>query len=195
MKFIKLIIAIFIALSFAGCGTTKSVAIDIPISNEQSFTFLDERPADQRLARNDISRSGTTHFYADDNLTPSPAEILRRVFMNRASQLLKGRTVTLTEFDVHVTDPDVSLDPNAFYAATNTSAAGTVLAAPAIFGIESIKSYKTVTVEIRGKIDSTELFAYHSDEFQGRVSEDDIRSVIYVALDQAIAKVQSTIHD
>jgi hypothetical protein len=180
----------------AGCGTTKSVAIDIPISNEQSFTFVDERPADQRISRREVSNNGDTHFYADDNLTPPPAEILRRVFMNRASQLLKGRTVTLTEFDVHVTDPDVSLNSNAFYAATtNTSAAGSVLAAPVILGIESIKSYKAVTVEIRGKIDSTELFAYHSDEFRGRVSEDDIRSVIFVALDQAIAKMQSTIHD
>lgn len=199
MMQVKVIIAAIFVFSLSGCGTAGSVAIAIPSSSEQSFTFRDDRPAEQRVSRNNISESGETFFFADDNLSPPPAEMLRRTFMNRASQVLKGHTVTLTEFNVTVTTPTVSLDRNSFDAASHSVASAppgsAVLAAPVILGIESIRSYKTVAVEIRGRIDGTELFVYRSDEFQGRVTEDDIRGVILAALERAVMQVQRIVHE
>jgi hypothetical protein len=199
MKHIKETLAILFTLSMTGCGSTRSVEIAIPSSNEQLFTFRDERPAELRISRNEISKAGATLYYADDNLSPPPAEMLRRTFINRASKILKGRTITLTEFDVHVTAPDVSPDASSVdatsHSAPNASRAETILAAPMIFGIESIRSYKAVTVEIRGRIDDVELYVYHSDEFRGRISEEDIRSVILTALDRAVTHVQRTVHE
>lgn len=198
MKFRMAILTIPLLITLSGCGTTESVKIDIPPATVQTFTFQDKRPAEQRLSRKTASSSGNSFFYADNNLSPPPAELLRRVLINRASDLLKGHTVTLTEFDVHVTLPPVAIDENALRTSSasvpNASPAGVALAAPVILGIDSIKSYKIVTVEIRGRIDNTELYAYHSDEFQGHVSEDDIRGVIMAALDYAITQVHRIVH-
>lgn len=185
----KIFFALVVAALLAGCGTTGSVTHAIPKLNEPNFTLRDERPSDERKSRRDSNAVGTTTYYADDNLSPTPAELLERALSNASIADLKGKTVTLRTFHVYVIEPAVSLDGERFTSAVRTvpnpSPAGVFLAAPFIVGIESIRSQKLVSAVIRGSVDETEFVAQHTDRFRGRVSEENIRSVLAAALEVA----------
>lgn len=190
----KALIVIFAVLSMAGCGTTGSVSLDIRSGNGSSFSFRDERPHGQRQSHKDDGPTATTVFYGDDNLIPPPVEMLRATLANELSEVLAGKEVTLTEFVVSVAEPTVSIDvgrlETAAQSVPNPSPLGMVLAAPVIFGIESIRSEKLVHVEIRGKVDQEEFLAFYSERFRGRVTENNIRSVLVSALDEVVSSVR-----
>jgi hypothetical protein len=98
---------------------------------------------------------------------------------------------------VQVFDPAVQIDEQRFgntMASTpgvNPLSGG--LARLLIGGIEGAKSDKTVTVRIEGELDKQVFGTSSHGIFRGRVSSEDINSVILAALDAAIVEVTTII--
>ena len=85
--------ALLVLLS--ACGATSDVRIATPMQDVTAFTFLDERPSDNRASRIDEGVAGTSVFYGDDNLSPAAPELMKTWLYKAMSSELAGKTVTL----------------------------------------------------------------------------------------------------
>jgi hypothetical protein len=196
-------------LSFAliallsACGATSDVRIATATQEATPFDFRDERPSDNRTSRVDAGIAGSSIFYGDDNISPAPPELMKTWLYKAMSSDLAGRTVTLRLFTVSVFDPGASVDPKQLDAARNSAwasipkagglqaAAGTALAEPIIYGIESAKSQKSLYVRIEGDLDQKPFSVIHSERVRGRVTERNVRNTIIRGLDKLVATLKS----
>jgi hypothetical protein len=71
------------------------------------------------------------------------------------------------------------------------AAAGTALAEPIIYGIESAKSQKSLYVRIEGDLDQKPFSVIHSERVRGRVTERNVRNTIIRGLDKLVATLRS----
>lgn len=185
MKNALLLIA---ATAIAGCGTASSVRVSVPTVERVAFQFLDERPAEDRISRQEESSSGVTSFYGDETLSPPAPDLFKSYLAANLNQALSGKMVKLTGFSVSASDPKASINPDNFNNATrsvpNANPLAALLAAPLILGIESIKSQKFVSVQIRSSVDNQEFSSQCSDNFRGRATEDNIKDVVVSCLEK-----------
>jgi hypothetical protein len=183
----------FLLLALSACGSTSSVKLAIKAPEKTSFEFRDERPPEDKHSRMMQGPSGAKRMYGDDALSPSVSDILRATLQERMGVELKGKLISLRAFDVSVTEPNVTLDQKALDTSSAHIPVGSA-AAPIsdmfIFGIESAKSLKTVTIEIRGTLDGLEFYSLVLDEYSGRVTEDDIRTSMTRLLDKVTQQLQ-----
>lgn len=190
---IQILIAILFLL-LSGCGATSSVRINVSTTEKVNFKYVDERPMEERASRVEESRFSKNSFYGDENLMPSPSDLFRAYMASNAGEALSGKTVKLTTFLVSAADPHVSIDGNNFQNAArsvpNANPLGVALAAPLILGIESIKSQKMVSVSIRGTVDEREFSSFCSGDFRGRVTEDNVRTVMLTCLERVAAEIK-----
>jgi Asp-tRNA(Asn)/Glu-tRNA(Gln) amidotransferase B subunit len=189
----KHLVSIIFCLCLCACGTTSSVKIATQQPDKTEFAFQDQRAADQRLSRTLNSIAGQNSYFGDDNLSPSPPELLKAWLHNKLAAQLKDKQVTLLEFVVNVYDPAVSVDMdrvNANARVTPNGAALAPLTGLFIHGIESVTSEKVVQVKIQGKVQTDEFSAVESENFRGRVTESNIQTIIIRALDKAVADVK-----
>ena len=185
------------------CGATSDVRIATPIQDVTSFTFLDERPSDNRASHIDGGIAGTSVFYGDDKLSPASPELMKTWLQNGMGAELAGKTVTLRLFTTSVFDPGATVDRDQLDAAKNTArvsvpkgggvqgAAGAALAEPIIYGIESARSQKSLYVRIEGDIDQKEFSVIHSERVRGRVTERNLRNTIVRALNKLVVTLKS----
>lgn len=181
-------------LALVGCGTVGSTKLDVRTSEPVAFSFLDERPAEQRATLKSQEMYGELTRLGDDAITPTGPALLKTWLNEKLSTRLAGATVVLREFSVEILDPAVSIDEGRFGAAMESTPGADpvsgLLARWLIGGIESVKSDKTVGVRISGKIRDREFSGRGGGSFKGRVSEDNINSVITQALDAAVADIE-----
>ena len=195
-------------LSFAllallsACGATSDVRIATPMQDVTAFTFLDERPSDNRASHIDEGVAGTSVFYGDDKLSPGSPELTKTWLQKAMGAELAGKTVALRLFTISVFDPGAAVDRNQLDAAKNTArasvpkgggvqgAAGAALAEPIIYGIESAKSQKSLYVRIEGDLDQKPFSVIHSERVRGRVTERNVRNTIVRALDKLVSALR-----
>lgn len=162
-----------------------------------TFRFSDSRPAEEKVTRRDETTSGTRTVFGDSDLTPPPPAIIRGYFASHLAELLKDRSLTLNEFRVIAFDPAVSLDRDRFantaQSVPNASPGGILLAVPLIYGIESMRSEKTITVVIRGTVDGKEFSSFSSEGFRGRATEQNVQSMIVAALERAVEDIKKVL--
>ena len=187
----------------SGCGTTSDVRIATPVQDVTSFDFRDERPADNRTSRVDAGIAGTSVFYGDNNLSPPAPELMKTWLYKAMSSELGGKTVTLRQFTVSVFDPGASVDANQVDAAKTTArtsvpnagpvqaAVGAALGESLVYGIESVKSQKSLYVRIEGDLDQKPFYIFHSERVRGRVTERNVRNTIIRGLDKLVATLKS----
>lgn len=180
-------------MALSACGTASSVKLAIQVPDKTSFVFRDERPPEQKFSRTDHSSSGTVVIFGDDNIAPPAVEIMRAKLQERLSTPLEGKTVLLTEFQISVFDPAASVDMNSLHTAAASTPGGYAaapLAGVFILGIEKIKSEKIVLIRIKGALDNTAFFSYVSDNYRGRVTEENIRTSLERVLEDVTTELQ-----
>lgn len=191
----KRAISIFAAVVLASCGTTSSVRVNFSVSDSMAFQLFDARPDEERKSRTEESTGGVTSFYGDEKLSPSAPDLLKSYLTANLADKLSGKVVKLKAFNVSAFDPKVTIDStrfsNAVNSVPNANPLGVMLAAPVIFGIESIKSQKYVSVNIHGSVDEKEYSSQCSNSFRGRVTEDNVRSVVLTCLEQFSGDIES----
>lgn len=182
---------LFLPLAFSilvsACGTVSSVKAPVHVPATTSFTFLDQRPAEQRVSRSPDKSEGEAHF-GDDAITPSAADMFKATLERRAGNALRGTTVTLTDLVVTVKDPAVSVDEgrlNTAAASVPGGGAAAPLAGLLILGIEKARSQKWVYVRVRGLVGQKEFSAYQNDRYGGRVTEANIMSTLTAVMEMA----------
>src|SRR5438067_13874271 len=109
--FVSGFLSFALVLLLGACGATSDVRIAAPIQDVTSFTFLDERPSDNRASHIDEGIAGTSVFYADDNLSPAAPELMKTWLYKAMSSERAGKAVTLRLFTVSVFDPGATVDP------------------------------------------------------------------------------------
>jgi hypothetical protein len=157
----KICAAAILSLAVVACGTTSEVRLATPLRQATSFNFVDERPAENRASNVAEGVAGASTFYGDDKLSPSAPELTKAWLQKAYGSELSGKTVTLRLFTVSVYDPGAVIDEQRFAAATQSypashpaaGALGALLARPIIYGIESMKTQKSIHVRIEGQID------------------------------------------
>lgn len=187
------LLSVLIVMGLSACGTASSVKLSIPVPEKTSFVFRDERPPEQRLSRTDNSSSGAVVIFGDDNIAPPAAEIMRAKLQERLSSQLEGKTVSLTEFQISIFEPAASVDMNGLHTAAASTPGGYAaapLAGVFILSIEKIKSEKIVLIRIKGALDNTAFFSYVSDNYRGRVTEENIRTSLERVLEDVITELQ-----
>jgi len=195
--------AALLSLAVAACGTTSEVRLATPVQQATSFQFVDERPADNRASSVAQGAAGTSTFYGDDNLSPSAPELTKAWLQKAYGSQLSGKTVTLRLFVVSVFDPGAVIDEKQFDAATRTArqsvpgynpgagALGALLARPIIYGIESMKTQKSIHVRIEGQIDEQRFSVIHAEQVRGRVTERNVVNTVSRGLDRLVGELKT----
>src|SRR6478735_3640610 len=99
------VLLLLVVLGLTGCGITTSARIRESTVETTSFVFRDMRPPEQRSSQ--VSRSEgavTWATFADDNLAPSPPDLVRTALQRKLGETLASRTVTLSKFSLSVVD-------------------------------------------------------------------------------------------
>lgn len=178
----------------AGCGTVDSTRIDYKPADTMSFRFEDERPVEERLTTKGRSPAGHTTLLADDSITPPGPVLLKAKLSETLGGKISGRKVVLSEFSVQIFEPVAVVNEQAFQSAANSvpgaGIAGVLFGRLLVGGIEAVKSEKTVRVRIAGAVDAAKFEATEYGTFRGRVTEDDINSVILKALDGTASRIR-----
>jgi len=189
----RYILSALFAMALSACGTVSSVKLAIQVPEKTSFVFRDERPPEQKLSRTDNSSSGAVVIFGDNNIVPPVTEMMRAKLQERLSTQLEGKTVSLSEFQISVIDPAVSVDMNGLHTAAASTPGGYAaapLAGVFILGIEKIKSEKIVLIRIKGALDNMAFFSYVSDNYRGRVTEENIRTSLERVLEDVTTEIQ-----
>lgn len=185
MRFALLAVSLSAAFLLSACGTTSTVKLSPKVGAQlpaaTSFTFLDERPVEERVSRKVESYSGVNNYFGDDTLSPDAPTLMKAWLHNHLSAELKGRQVTLHEFVVNVYDPAVTVNQAGLAAA-----GGGAFTALLIKGIESSRSEKVVMINIKGKVDNEPFAVVGADRYQGRVTEDNVQATLIDSLDKAV---------
>jgi hypothetical protein len=179
---------------FAACGTVESTRVNYKVVDSISFRFEDERPIEERLTARTSSVAGRTTLMGDDSISPSGPMLLRSKLGEALSEEISGAKVLLSEFSVQIFEPAAQINEQAFQSAANSvpgaGIAGVLLGRLFVGGIEAVKSEKTVRVRISGAVDAVRFGASTYGTFKGRVTEDNINSVILKALDETVGNIK-----
>lgn len=191
--------ALFALLLLSACGTTSTTRLNVVPVERTSFTFSDERPFTQRLGGKVLRPYGEETNLADDEITPPPVKLFQTWLQRELAKPLAGTAVSLQLFTVEVLDPAVTIDEQRFSNAANSTPGANPLSAGLarllVRGIESARSSKTVDVRIGAAINGKEVSARGNGHFKGRVTEDDISSVIRQALDAFVKEAKANLSD
>ena len=194
--------AALVSLALAACGTTSEVRLATPVQQATSFNFVDERPPENRASNVAEGAAGTSTFYGDDKLSPAAPELTKAWLQKAFGPELAGKTVTLRLFTVSVFDPGAVVDEKQFDAATRTArqsvpgynpaagALGALFARPIIYGIENMKTQKSIYVRIEGQVGEQRFSVIHAEHVRGRVTERNVVNTITRGLDRLIGELQ-----
>jgi len=175
--------ALLVLLS--ACGATSDVRIATPIQGVTAFTFLDERPSDNKASHIDEGGAGTSVFYGDDKLSPASPE-LTKTWLQKAMGAELGAAVDRNQLDAAKNTARASVPKGGGVQ----GAAGAALAEPIIYGMESAKSQKSLYVRIEGDFDQKPFSVIHSERVRGRVTERNVRNTIVRALDKLVSALR-----
>jgi hypothetical protein len=193
MRYLNFVLIATAAL-VAGCGTISSIKSAARLPEKISFAFRDERPSEQKNSRTDSSGYGRVLYFGDDRVSPTGPELLKASLEMRLHEMLAGKTVSLSAFNVYVHDAGASLDRkhlNAFAAATPGGYAGAPFAGLLLGGVEKAKTdKKTVRIQIRGTVDRVEFASDTADTYSSRITEEDMQATLSKALDEVTLQVQ-----
>jgi len=188
----RLIAITLIAITLQGCGTVGSTKLNTQPVQSTVFEFQDQRPEEQRITAKFHEPGGEITQLGDDAVSPPSPDLVKTWLNNKLSYQLAQKKVVLKEFSVRILDPTVSIDEQRFEQSTASSGAdpiSSLLARWLITATESARSEKTVSVQIAGKVGEQEFTGSGRGSFKGRVTENNINSVITQALDAAIADI------
>ncbi len=191
----RLIAITLIAITLQGCGTVSSTKLNTQPVQSTVFEFQDQRPEEQRITAKFHEPAGEITQLGDDAVSPPSPELVKTWLNNKLSYQLAQKKVVLKEFSVRILDPTVSIDEQRFEQSTASSGAdpiSSLLARWLITATESARSEKTVSVQIAGKVGEQEFTGSGRGSFKGRVTENNINSVITQALDATISDIMQT---
>lgn len=184
----RLKLCIGLALLLSGCGTTSSVTLMSETSPVQSsFQLQDERPVQQKHSHSEVDTNGSNVFFGDDNLNPTGPKSLQMLLQKKLNTELTGKVVSLSDFIVSVYEPPVSLPNHSPGLDPDPIAEGLVL------GFERIRSEKTVQVQVTGKIGNTPFSSSISENFKGRVTENNIVTTVQKTLEDVVSQIQEIV--
>jgi hypothetical protein len=185
---------LIICLALAGCGTTSSVKFSSIAESEQAtFTILDERAVNEKTSRLEPNSSGKDYYFGDENINPKPSKILENKFKEELNNELSGKKITLTDFTIHVYEPEVYIDQSAMDAASSSSPEAALVAPLAeifISAIEGMKSEKNLLVQVSGKVDGASFSGSLQENFKGRVTESNVKQTINKVLEDVVSQVR-----
>lgn len=185
---------LLLCLVLAGCGTTSSVKFSSTAESDQAtFTILDERAVNEKTSRLEANSSGKNYYFGDENINPTPSNILENKFKEELNNELSGKKVTLTDFTIHVYEPEVYIDQSAMDAASSSSPEAALVAPLAeifISAIERMKSEKNLLVQVSGNVDGAPFSGALQESFKGRVTESNIKQTINKVLEDVVSQVR-----
>jgi len=183
-----------LCLVLAGCGTTSSVKFSSTAESEQAtFKILDERAVNEKTSRLEANSSGKNYYFGDENINPKPPNILENKFKEELNNELSGKKVTVTDFTIHVYEPEVYIDQSAMDAASSSSPEAALVAPLAeifISAIEGMKSEKNLLVQVSGNVDGASFSATLEESFKGRVTESNVKQTINKVLEDVVSQVR-----
>lgn len=189
----KTITAALLAVSLAGCGTATMTRLDVKTVDSAAFTLVDERTAEQRASSENAHSYGNTTRLGDDAITPSPLALTRTWLSKTVPDWLRNKVVALREFTVQISVPNAEIDEARFQTAVMSTPGGIVAAPLArlfITGIESMRAPKSVTATIVISAEGRDYSATDGRSFQGRVTEENIGTVVSGALDALLKAIE-----
>lgn len=192
----KSILYLVFCILIVGCGTTASsvkFSSETSADNNASFVFHDERPAGQKISRVDTSTGGESYFYGDDNINPTPPNLVKSIFASELNNELSGKVVTLREFSINVFKPEVYIDEQSLDISAASVPGGVAvkpLAKIFISAIEGMRSEKSVLIQVSGDIDGMSFSESMQETFKGSVSENDVKQTINKILQDVVSQVR-----
>lgn len=193
----KTLPAFLVVLLLSACGTTSSTRLNVVPVEKTSFAFSDERPFEQRLGGKVARSYGDETTLGDEAITPPPAKLFQTWLQRELAGPLSGIAVSLKTFTVEVLEPTVSVNEQQFSNAASSAPGANPLsiglARLLVGGIESARSSKTVDVKVNAGIGGKEVSARGNGHFKGRVTEDDISTVIRQALDEFVKQAKEAL--
>jgi len=189
----KTITAALLAVSLAGCGTATMTRLDVKTVDSAAFRLVDERTAEQRTSSTNTHSYGNTTRLGDDAITPSPLALTRTWLSKTVPDWLRNKVVALREFTVQISVPNAEIDEARFQSAVMSTPGGIVAAPLArlfITGIENMRTPKSVTATIVVSAEGRDYSATDGRSFQGRVTEENIGTVVSGALDALLKAIE-----
>lgn len=184
------------ALLSTSCGTTAIATIDVKTVETTSFAFEDKRPSNQRASGKQILGNAVTTTLGDEAIIPSAPKLVRTWLQQSLAAPLEGKQVELRNFITEIVEPATAGIDEGRFASSAATVPGAnplslLLARGLMGGIESVKSAKTVRVEIEVAVDGKAIYVRWSEKYQGRVTEKNVNEVVRKTLDILVNDVRA----
>lgn len=181
MLLLRPLLAVVCALASFGCGApSQKFKIDMPVTVNNAVQVVDLRPVEQRLYRRTYEGSDITAFrFGDDDFVPDRMTILRSRLQERLRDTLRGKTVSITSFQVTMT-----------YTAP-PGLPSNLLAALIIGAIEDRKGERLIFGEIAGVIEGQVFRENIMERFPKDKVEEGVQDVLLKTIDAAARNINS----
>ena len=174
-------LAIFVfAVLLTGCSTTtKSLRMAVNVPSSTSFEFIDSRAPQDRTA---YPPEGTLRAasFADDNMIPTPPELIKAWLQQALASELKGKPVELESFDFGLSFNRGGTNPG--------HAPGVALVD---LGMNSALGPKVVFVRIGLSVKGRRVYVNASDRYFGVASEANLMDTLNKARDSLVEQVRN----
>jgi hypothetical protein len=189
------LLAATIFATLAGCGTVGTVRFEMDASASSPPALRDERPPSDRKSSWARSYAGELTTLGDDSVSPSaPVLFLNRVGVKLGDKLAKHEVV-LARFSIQVLDPSRANANRTIRQAREEGVHPLHLTVIGTYArtVEPIRSEEIVDVHISGKIGGVDFSISEYRKFPGRVTEEEIRSVVLKAIDRAAESMEEAV--
>lgn len=175
-----------VTFAVAGCSSAPSMQkkLNIPVSpvRAASFTLVDARPDTARV----FQQSGGTTFLGDENFETPPLRIIEDRFNAALGDKLKGKEITLIQFEPRVVAPEFQTYPGMPLAA---ELLGPYLKMPQL-GYPHFAN-----VSLRGVLDQNEFSGSGSVEFYLGSGYEELVEAFDAAIDDAVSNLKARLID
>ncbi len=176
----------FLGLTVLGCSSTEKMSkIQIGSSSPQvssDFHLVDARTQESRV----YSQSGNIQYLGDSSFEVPPIRLVAARFDEKLGGLLKGKEITLSEFQVRITAPYPQTYPGMPLA---SEVLGKTL------GIPQLGYPHYANVSLRGRYQQKEFSGSKSIEFYLGSGESEITEAFNAAVSAAASNLQSLLMD
>jgi hypothetical protein len=168
-------------ITVGGCSSTPSIQKKLKIQaaniSAPSFNLVDVRPKDARVFR----QTGSTTVLGDDNFEISPPRLIEGRFGTKLGEILKGKEITLLQFEARVTGPTFQTYPG---MPLEAELLGPLLKLP------QLGNPNYANVSLRGVIEQKEFSGNGSAQFYLGSGEAELTEAFDAAINDAAKHLQ-----
>lgn len=193
---IDILLLFAITALLLGCSNTQIAKLDLSAPSARTIFVKDNRPTESKLKSKVFGASGAYITLGDLDVDPAPLVLIQKWASSSEISIPANSELVLNEFTISYYEPDTAVDQKQLEQARQSTPGASplagLLAGWLIEGIEGIRKEKPVTFKMTGLINGKPFEANASGSFKGKLSAEDIGSIIALGLKNATDSISGS---